>query len=67
MSSRISRRTGSEVEVLEAHPNGFDADGGKWAAVCWTHSAVVNCDTKKVAVSWLAHSDEWCEDCVGQA
>jgi hypothetical protein len=63
MAARISRRTGAQVEVCEAEPNGYDSDGGKWALVCWSHFNVANCETKKVALSWVSQSDYWCEGC----
>lgn len=41
----------------------FDPDGGRWATVCEDHSTIVNHETRRLAESFMACPEEWCQDC----
>jgi hypothetical protein len=65
MEPRKSRLTGSMIEIKSAEEYGDTSDPEfKWVLLCWTHRNASRTTTKKTALTWVAHSDHWCKDCV---
>lgn len=63
---RITARnkvTGLPVSVYNTAEAGMDIDGGKWMAVCETHSANVGTSTQARALSAMRDVMSWCADC----
>ena len=61
VAHRRCRATGGMV-WLEYAP---DADEEQpWLTVCETHGGVCSHETRALAMRFLSHPDEWCEDCM---
>lgn len=57
---RRARATGTLVQLVY----NFGADPEQpWETICVDHGGVCSHETRPLATSWLAHPDEWCEDC----
>lgn len=58
---RRSRATGTLVQLV--FNSGAD-ETQPWETICVDHGGVCSHETRALAVAWLAHPDEWCEDCM---
>jgi hypothetical protein len=58
---RRARATGTMV-ALSYSPSADEAQ--PWETICLDHGGVCCHETRAVAMGWLAHPDEWCEDCM---
>lgn len=65
VKSRTARSTGLLVELIdaEASPDFDPAEGGRWVTLCVEHSEFVQHETRRLATSFLATPEEWCEAC----
>lgn len=58
---RVARATGTGVALIY----NWSADPGQpWETVCLAHGGVCSHQTRALAVGWLSHPEEWCEDCM---
>lgn len=62
VATRRNRITHNLVSVYDAEAQQLDTEAGKWAVVCEQHGAIVNTNSKKVALGSMSYPD-WCEDC----
>jgi hypothetical protein len=58
---RRCRATGTLVQLCYSPT--ADAEN-PWETICCEHGGVCCHLTRKLAEAWLAHPDEWCEDCM---
>ncbi len=57
-----ARVTGTIVSLIDC---GKEYPDGRWMTVCETHGGCINHDSRKLAMQWLSHPDEWCPVCQG--
>lgn len=62
---RRARSTGHLVTLFDtaAPENVFDSNGGRWVTVCETHHTLCNHEKLRLAQSFAATPEQWCEDC----
>jgi hypothetical protein len=53
----------AKAELIELFDDEAE-DGGRWMLVCRKHHHVIQFTTKRTALSFKAHPDEWCEPCM---
>lgn len=58
---RRARATGTLVQLVD---RGREEGEDRWETICVEHGGVCSHETRPVATAWLAHPDEWCEDCM---
>ena len=63
MIRRKSRKTKTTIMLCKAEEVGQFPDDGKWVTICEDHGGIVHHNTKKLAIDWLPHPDEWCPTC----
>lgn len=66
-----NRRTGTTVLLIDNRDESFEEMGelladGRWATCCETHGNYVLHSTRKIAESFLAVPDEYCEQCADE-
>jgi hypothetical protein len=63
VAQRRNPYTDNQNVLYDAHKSQLDPYGGKWVAVCESHSTLCNFRTKKQALKHLRLAD-WCEECM---
>lgn len=68
----IARSTGTLVVLVDALVQGcadLDDEGraDRWALICDPHGCLCTWPTQRAAASYLAHPEEWCEECLVEA
>lgn len=63
VTSRRARSTGTTVELIDNREGYFEAGGLGWITVCVEHGNYCEHETRKLAESFLAAPEEWCEAC----
>ena len=64
---RRARSTGTYVGLYYADEAGIESDPNwKWATVCEEHCSLMAHRTRALAVGWLSHPEEWCEECMAE-
>ena len=59
-----ARSTGVIVILVDAESQGINVeDGGKWALICDDHGSLLQDDKQSNLRGWLAHPEDWCEEC----
>lgn len=61
--AKRNRRTGTETGAYDNEAQGLCTEGGKWGAVCWTHSTTVSTNSVKMAIHCAKNPDEFCDSC----
>lgn len=60
-------RKGILVGLYHAEQAEIDSDPeSKWVTVCEGHGTMLTHPTLALARDWLAHPEEWCEECRGE-
>jgi len=60
--SRRCRSTGTRVALYHTP----DCDDGPWQTVCEDHGGCVHHQSRRLALQWLSHPEDWCPDCQTQ-
>lgn len=60
---RKAQVTRTHVQLVD---RGKSSEWGdwRWETICVEHGGVCSHETRKLAEQWMAHPDEWCEDCM---
>jgi len=61
IQERKARSTGTVVVVQYAPSHD---EGSPWETVCMEHGGVCCHTSRRLALDWAPHPDEWCEDCM---
>lgn len=64
---RKNRRIGATIVLHDNKDilgNGLFYYSERWELECWSHGFVETFETKRLALSAMAHSDEWCPGCI---
>lgn len=67
-----ARSTGATVLLIDNRDESFEEMGellhdGRWATVCETHGTYVLHSTRRLAESFMAAPEEFCETCQDEA
>jgi hypothetical protein len=67
VTERRARATGTTVQLVDRgrYTDCSESEPEhRWETICVEHGGVCSHETRKLAEGWLAHPDEWCEDCM---
>jgi hypothetical protein len=63
---RKNRRIGATIALRDNRDIEFGQTyiPDTWELECWSHGFMQSFETKRLALSAMAHSDEWCKGCI---
>ena len=61
LAERRNRTTGTRVMLVY---DAYQDPTAPWETICRDHGGVCSHETRTLAMQFLSHPDEWCEDCV---
>lgn len=61
---RKARSTGTRVYLNDRRADEGGHPAQPWETICEDHGGVCSHETKALALAFLSHPEEWCEDCM---
>jgi hypothetical protein len=63
VKTSTARSNGTKVDLVDLGPTRGEGEP-RWETICVEHGGVCSHDTRKLAESFMAAPEEWCEDCM---
>ena len=65
MSYEVRKARTTKTRVALASPGEVSCTEEGWQTICEDHGGVMGHETRKLAVSWWSHPEDWCPTCQG--